>query len=118
MNNNLSWFTQTAKGVSRIAGRPDTFMVAIALILLWALSGPFFDFSDTGQLVIHTGTTITTFLMVFLIQNTQNRHKKALPIKLDERLRALRTACNTRIDLEDLDGEEREAIRRDHLRLA
>jgi low affinity Fe/Cu permease len=118
VNNNLSWFTRAAKSVSRIAGRPATFMVALSLIAIWAITGPIFDFSDTWQLVINTGTTIITFLMVFLIQNTQNRDTEALQIKLDELLRAVETARNTMIDLEELDDEELEAIRKDYLKLA
>ena len=116
--NNLSWFTRAAKWASRTAGRPSTFVVAVVIILLWALSGPLFDFSDTWQLVINTGTTIITFLMVFLIQNTQNRDTEALQIKLDELLRAVDAARNTVIDLEELDDEELDAIREDYLKLA
>ena len=101
MTNNLSWFTRTAKGVSQVAGRPATFMVALSLIAIWAITGPIFDFSDTWQLAINTGTTIITFLMVLLIQNTQNRDTVARQIKLEE-----------------LDDEEVEAIREDHLKLA
>ena len=116
--NNLSWFTRAAKWASRTAGRPSTFVVAVVIILLWALSGPLFDFSDTWQLVINTGTTIITVVMVFLIQNTQNRDTEALQIKLDELLRAVDAARNTMIDLEELDDEELEAIREDYLKLA
>jgi low affinity Fe/Cu permease len=93
-------------------------MVALSLIVIWAITGPIFDFSDTWQLVINTGTTIITFLMVFLIQNTQNRDTEALQIKLDELLRAVETARNTVIDLEELDDEELDAIRKDYLKLA
>jgi low affinity Fe/Cu permease len=118
MSNNMSWFTRTAKWASRAAGRPATFMVALGLILVWAITGPLFDYSDTWQLVINTGTTIITFLMVFLIQNTQNRDTEALQIKLDELLRSMETAHNTLIDLEELDDEELEAIRKDYLKLA
>jgi low affinity Fe/Cu permease len=118
MNNKLSWFTRAAKWASRTAGRPSTFIAAVAIILLWAITGPLFDFSDTWQLVINTGTTIITFLMVFLIQNTQNRDTEALQIKLDELLRAVGAARNTMIDLEELDEEELEAIREDYLKLA
>ena len=116
--NNLSWFTRAAKWASRAAGRPSTFIGAVLIILLWAITGPLFDFSDTWQLVINTGTTIITFLMVFLIQNTQNRDTDALQIKLDELLRAVDAAKNTMIDLEELDDEELEAIREDYLKLA
>jgi low affinity Fe/Cu permease len=118
VNNNLSWFTRAAKWASRAAGRPSTFVAAVIIILLWAISGPLFHFSDTWQLVINTGTTIVTFLMVFLIQNTQNRDTDALQIKLDELLRAVDSARNTMIDLEELDDEELEAIREDYLKLA
>ena len=116
--NNLSWFTRAAKWASRAAGRPSTFIAALAIILLWAITGPLFHFSDTWQLVINTGTTIITFLMVFLIQNTQNRDTDALQIKLDELLRAVDAAKNTMIDLEELDDEELQAIREDYLKLA
>jgi low affinity Fe/Cu permease len=118
MNSKLSWFTRAAKWASRAAGRPSTFIGALVIILLWAVSGPLFHFSDTWQLVINTGTTIITFLMVFLIQNTQNRDTEALQIKLDELLRAVGAARNTMIDLEELDDEELESIREDYLKLA
>ncbi len=118
MKTNLSWFTRAAKWASRTAGRPSTVIGAVIIILLWAVSGPLFHFSDTWQLVINTGTTIVTFLMVFLIQNTQNRDTEALQIKLDELLRAVGAARNTMIDLEELDDEELEAIREDYLKLA
>jgi low affinity Fe/Cu permease len=116
--NNLSWFTRAAKWASRTAGRPSTFIAALGIILLWAITGPLFHFSDTWQLVINTGTTIITFLMVFLIQNTQNRDTDALQIKLDELLRAVDAAKNTMIDLEELDDDELQAIREDYLKLA
>jgi low affinity Fe/Cu permease len=93
-------------------------MVAVVIILLWAVTGPIFHFSDTWQLVINTGTTIITFLMVFLIQNTQNRDTEALQIKLDELIRAVEGAHNAMIDLEELDDEELETIRSDYLKLA
>jgi low affinity Fe/Cu permease len=115
---NLSWFTRAAKWAAHAAGRPSTFIAAVIIILIWAISGPFFGFSDTWQLVINTSTTIITFLMVFLIQNTQNRDTDALQIKLDELLRAVDAAKNTMIDLEELDDDELEAIRKDYLQLA
>lgn len=114
----LSWFTRVAKWASRTAGRPGTFAVAVAVILIWAITGPIFKFSDTWQLVINTSTTIVTFLMVFLIQNTQNRDTQALQIKLDELLRSVETAHTVLLDLEELDEEELDAIRKDYLELA
>ena len=118
MNTNMSWFTRAAKWASHAAGRPFTFIAAVGIILLWAVTGPLFGFSDTWQLVINTSTTIITFLMVFLIQNTQNRDTEAVQIKLDELLRAVGAARNTMIDLEELDDEELDAIRKDYLNLA
>jgi low affinity Fe/Cu permease len=113
-----SWFTRVAKWASRTAGRPLTFMLALAVILIWLISGPIFDFSDTWQLVINTGTTIITFLMVFLIQNTQNRDQEALQIKLDEIIRSMENAHTVLLDLEELDEEELDKIRKDYLKLA
>ncbi len=114
----LSWFTRAAKGASRASGRPITFMIAVAIILVWAITGPIFHFSDTWQLVINTGTTIITFLMVFLIQNTQNRDTEAIQIKLDELIRAVESAHNALLDLEELDDDELDGIRKDYLDLA
>jgi low affinity Fe/Cu permease len=116
--NRYSWFTHAAKWASRAAGRPITFMIAVAIILIWAMTGPIFNFSDTWQLVINTGTTIITFLMVFLIQNTQNRDTEAIQIKLDELIRAVESAHNALLDLEELDDDELDAIRKDYLELA
>lgn len=87
-----AWFTRFAKATARAAGHPSTFGLAVLVILAWAVTGPLFHFSDTWQLVINTGTTIVTFLMVFLIQNTQNRDSVAMQIKLDELLRAVKGA--------------------------
>lgn len=113
-----SWFIHIAKWASHAAGRPGTFVIAVAVILLWAITGPIFHFSDTWQLVINTGTTIVTFLMVFLIQNTQNRDTQALQIKLDELLRSVESAHTVLLDLEELDDEELDTIRKDYLELA
>ena len=113
-----SWFTRASKWASHITGRPGTFALAVAVILLWAITGPLFHFSDTWQLVINTGTTIITFLMVFLIQNTQNRDTQALQIKLDELLRTMENAHTVLLDLEELDDEELAQIRQDYLKLA
>jgi low affinity Fe/Cu permease len=113
-----AWFTRIAKAAARGAGKPITFMIAVAIILIWAITGPIFHFSDTWQLVINTSTTIITFLMVFLIQNTQNRDTEALQIKLDELIRAMGGAQNALLDLEELEDEELDEIRQDYLDLA
>ena len=108
---NGSWFAKLAKKTSCHAGRPGTFAIATLLILVWAATGPFFGFSDTWQLVVNTTTTIVTFLMVFLIQNSQNRDSEALQIKLDELLRVQKKANNALMDLEDFPEEALENIR-------
>ena len=99
-------FAHVAQVVSRASGRPAAFIIAAVVIALWAVTGPIFGFSDTWQLVINTGTTIVTFLMVFLIQNTQNRDAKAIHLKLDELIRSLDGARNGLVDLEDCTDEE------------
>ena len=108
-----SSFTRFAKWTARVSGRPAAFVIAVMVILAWAVTGPLFGFSDTWQLVINTGTTIVTFLMVFLIQNTQNRDSEAIQIKLDELIRAVKGAHNALLDLEELEDEEIDRIR-DH----
>ena len=107
-----------AKRISRWCGRPSTFLFALCVIVLWIVSGPLFGFSDTWQLVINTGTTIITFLMVFLIQNTQNRDTVAMQLKLDELIRATRGAHNALLDLEELNEANLEAFRTRYVRLA
>jgi low affinity Fe/Cu permease len=111
-------FTRFATWASRATGRPYTFALALAVVLVWGVTGPLFRFSDTWQLVINTGTTIVTFLMVFLIQNTQNRDGEALQIKLDELIRALEGAHNALLDLEELDDEVLENARQRYRKLA
>ena len=113
-----SWFTRFAKRTARAAGHPATFCVAVAIILLWAVTGPLFGFSDTWQLVINTGTTIVTFLMVFLIQNTQNRDSEAIQVKLDELIRVTKEARTELLDLEELDESELDRIRQSYEELA
>ena len=107
-----------AKAVARVTGRPQTFALAMAVIVAWIVTGPLFGFSDTWQLVINTGTTIVTFLMVFLIQNTQNRDTQAIQIKLDELIRATRGAHNALLDLEQLQETELEQFRQRYESLA
>jgi low affinity Fe/Cu permease len=118
MSNKSSWFSDFAKKTARAAGNPIVFALAAGVILLWLITGPLFGFSDTWQLIINTGTTIVTFLMVFLIQNTQNRDSEAMHIKLDELIRAVEGAHNALLNLEDLGEKELDSIRADYLKLA
>lgn len=113
-----SFFTRFAKWTARATGRPMAFALALGVLVAWAVSGPLFGFSDTWQLIINTGTTIVTFLMVFLIQNTQNRDSEALHVKLDELIRANRGAHNALLDLEELEEEELDKIREGYESLA
>jgi low affinity Fe/Cu permease len=111
-------FSAMALWSSRQCGRPSTFVVACLAIIVWAGTGPMFNYSDTWQLVINTGTTIITFLMVFLIQNTQNRDMSALHLKLDELIRVNEDARNKLMSLEDLTEEELEHLKANFTRLA
>ncbi len=113
-----SLFTRFAKWTARATGRPTTFVLAAAVIVVWGISGPIFKFSDTWQLVINTGTTIITFLMVFLIQNTQNRDTEALQVKLDELIRVTEGAHLALLDLEELDDKQLDRIRDVYERIA
>jgi low affinity Fe/Cu permease len=107
----LIWFTKVASATSHAAGRPTTFVLCCLVILIWGVSGPVFHYSDTWQLIINTGTTIVTFLMVFLIQNTQNRDGAAVQAKLNELIRATRDARNAYMGIENLPEEEVESMR-------
>lgn len=113
-----SLFTRFAKWTARATGRPAAFIAAVSVILVWAITGPLFRFSDTWQLVINTGTTIVTFLMVFLIQNTQNRDSEAVQVKLDELIRVIEGAHNALLDLEELDEKELDRVRSCYAKLA
>jgi low affinity Fe/Cu permease len=113
-----SRFTRFAKWTASATGHPSTFVFAVLVIVTWATTGPIFGFSDTWQLVINTGTTIVTFLMVFLIQNTQNRDSEAIQVKLDELIRVMEGAHNALLNLEELDEKELDLIRVNYLKLA
>ena len=113
-----SWYVRFAKASSRFCGRPRVFTFAVVLIVIWLVTGPLFGFSDTWQLVINTSTTIITFLIVFLIQNTQNRDTEAIQIKLDELIRATLGAHNALLDLEDIEEKSLDAFRTKYRALA
>jgi low affinity Fe/Cu permease len=113
-----AWYSQFTKVSARASGRPITFTLAVGVIVVWVVTGPLFDFSDTWQLVINTATTIITFLMVFVIQNTQNRDTQAIQVKLDELIRVTEGAHNALLDLEELKEEELDAFRARYEELA
>jgi low affinity Fe/Cu permease len=110
-------FHKVAKETANAVGRPTAFIIALGVIALWLLTGPLFHFSDTWQLIINTATTIVTFLMVFLIQNTQNRDAQAMHLKLDELLRATRAARNTLVDVEELSEQDLKELQAEFHRL-
>ncbi len=113
-----NWYAQFAKKIARTTGRSFVFTLALGIIICWLISGPLFDFSDTWQLVINTGTTIVTFLMVFLIQNTQIRDTEAIQLKLDELIRATQGAHNALLDLEELEQESLQVFKQKYQALA
>jgi low affinity Fe/Cu permease len=118
MENLRHGFTVFAKWASWATGHPLAFVLAVTVVVVWAASGPIFQFSDTWQLVINTGTTIVTFLMVFLIQNTQNRDTAAIQIKLDELIRAQEGAHNVLLDLEEMEDDHLQRLRDEYEELA
>lgn len=111
-------FSDFSRRISNLTGRPTAFVLACTIVVAWLTTGPFFSYSDTWQLVINTGTTIITFIMVFLIQNTQNRDGEAIQIKLDELIRAHEGAHNALLDLEELTQEQLEKIKEKYEHLA
>ena len=113
-----SLFSRFAKGMSKMLGHPLAFGIAVLIVIGWAISGPLFQFSNTWQLVINTGTTIITFLMVFLIQNSQNRDSEAMQVKLDELIRALKGADNSLLDTENLTQEELQRMQDHYAKMA
>ena len=115
---NKSLFTRFARAMSRTLGHPLAFGLAVLLVVVWIFSGPLFHFTDTWQLVINTGTTIVTFLMVFLIQNTQNRDSEAMQVKLDEVIRALKRADNAVLASEDLTEQQLQQLQQHYSYLA
>jgi low affinity Fe/Cu permease len=115
---NKSLFTRFAEWAARATGKPVATMLAFLVIIVWAVTGPFFHYSDTWQLVINTGTSLVTFLMVFLIQNSQNRDTEALQIKLDELIHVIEAADNKLLNLEELEEGELDEIRKHYCELA
>jgi low affinity Fe/Cu permease len=112
------WFTAFAQATSNWTGSAAAFAVAVGVIVVWGVTGPIFHYSDTWQLVINTGTTIVTFLMVFLIQNSQNRDAKVIQLKLDELLRAVETAETSLINMDEMSEEELQQVQEEFTRVA
>src|SRR6266481_2949739 len=113
-----TWYSRFAMAAAHFCGRPRVFVLAVGVVLVWIVTGPIFDFSDTWQLAINTGTTIVTFLMVFLIQSTQNRDTEAIQVKLDELIRAFGHARNELLDLEELEEADLDRLKQTFLELA
>ena len=113
-----SWFTRLTKNTAHAVGRPAAFIFAVSLVVIWAVTGPLFGFSDTWQQLINTATTIVTFLMIFVIQSTQNRDAEAMQVKLDEIIRAIGNAKNELLDLEELEEKDLDRIRTSYQELA
>jgi low affinity Fe/Cu permease len=118
LKKSISWFPAFARSTANVAASPAAFGIAVLTVIIWAATGPAFGYSDTWQLIINTGTTIVTFLMVFLIQNTQNRDTQALQLKLDELIRSTEGAHNLMLDLEHLDDEQLERLQKIYEKLA
>ena len=117
-HNIAKWFDKVSKIVTRATGRPSTFIIATCVVIVWAITGPIFNYSDTWQLVINTGTTIITFLMVFVIQQSQNKDTIALQLKLNELIASQKNASNRLIDVEDLTEDELEVLKKFYIRLS
>jgi low affinity Fe/Cu permease len=114
----MQLFSHFAQRTSRAAGSPHAFLIALLIIIVWLITGPLFHFSDTWQLIINTGTTIVTFLMVFLIQHTQNRDSTAMHLKLDELIRAVHGAHNTLLNLEEMTQDDLDKMHNAYIKLA
>lgn len=112
------WFDRFSTFVTHVTGRPIVFLCALLIVILWGITGPFFNFSDTWQLVINTGTTIITFLMVFVIQQSQNKDTMAIQLKLNELIAANKGASNRLIDIEDLTEDELQAVKKFYIKLS
>ena len=117
-NKQTTWFDKISKVVTRATGRPGAFITAFLVVLIWGITGPLFGFSDTWQLVINTGTTIITFLMVFVIQQSQNKDTMAIQLKLNELIASQKTASNRLIDIEDLSEKELQTLKRFYITLS
>ncbi len=118
MKNTTSIFEKFSAKITKITGKPISFLLAILIVIVWGITGPVFNYSDTWQLVINTGTTIITFLMVFVIQQSQNKDTTALQLKLNELIAATSTASNRLINVEDISSEELEVLKKFYIKLA